>query len=76
VEVEEAQLKRRLIIVPNDERRSQIVERLAKAAETGKISGDVWATPGLPMLIFVTAGLIAALLVGDIIWLIINFALS
>ncbi|MEM4143303.1 MAG: A24 family peptidase C-terminal domain-containing protein [Candidatus Bathyarchaeia archaeon] len=76
IETEEAELKRRLVIVPNDERRSQIVERLAKAAEKGKISADVWATPGLPMLIFVTAGLIVALLVGDIIWLIINFALS
>ncbi|MCX8153819.1 MAG: prepilin peptidase [Candidatus Bathyarchaeota archaeon] len=73
VEDEEASPKRKLVIIPNDEHRNQIVERLAKAVETGKISADVWATPGLPMLIFVTAALIAALLFGDILWLIITF---
>ncbi|MEM2148099.1 MAG: A24 family peptidase C-terminal domain-containing protein [Candidatus Bathyarchaeia archaeon] len=76
IEAEEEQPKRKLVIVPNDERRNQIVERLAKAVETRKISADVWATPGLPMLIFVTAGLIAALLIGDIVWLLINFILG
>jgi len=76
VETEENPPKRKLLIVPKDENRNEIVERLAKAASTGKISFDVWATPGLPMLIFVTIGLIAALLIGDIIWLLISFFLS
>ncbi|MEM4247295.1 MAG: A24 family peptidase C-terminal domain-containing protein [Candidatus Woesearchaeota archaeon] len=76
VEAEENPPKRKLLIVPNDEHRNEIVERLAKAAETGTISPNVWATPGLPMLIFVTAGLIAALLIGDIVWLLISLVLS
>lgn len=76
IETEESTLKRKLVIVPNDERRNAIMERLVKAVETGKISQNVWATPGLPMLIFVTAGLIASLLIGDITWLLISFALS
>jgi prepilin signal peptidase PulO-like enzyme (type II secretory pathway) len=36
----------------------------------------VWATPGLPMLIFITLGLIVALLFGDIVWLLVRFILG
>jgi hypothetical protein len=65
-------LKRRLLVVPADEEANeQIVERLGKAAEAGKIDSKVWASPGLPMLIFVTLGLIVALSVGDIVWLVV-----
>jgi prepilin signal peptidase PulO-like enzyme (type II secretory pathway) len=35
-----------------------------------------WATPGLPMLIFVTAGLIVALFGGDIVWICIRLILG
>ncbi len=69
-------LKRSLLIVPRDEGRDQIVERLSKAAEEGKIDNYVWATPGLPMLIFVTLGLIVALTLGDLVWLLIRFVLG
>jgi hypothetical protein len=67
-------VKRKLIVVPKDEGRDEIVARLSKAVEAGKIDANVWATPGLPMLIFVTLGLVAALLFGDIIWLLVSFA--
>ena len=60
--------KRKLVLIPKDEDRNTIVERLTKAAEAGKIQDTVWATPGLPMLIFITAGLIIALFFGDIVW--------
>ena len=69
-------LKRKLVVVPKDEGRNEIVERLSNAVDTGKISDYVWATPGLPMLIFVTVGLIVALLFGDIIWLLVSFILG
>jgi prepilin signal peptidase PulO-like enzyme (type II secretory pathway) len=36
------------------------------------IDSYVWATPGLPMLIFVTLGLIVALFFGDIVWLFVR----
>jgi preflagellin peptidase FlaK len=65
-------LKRRLVVVPRDEGRSEIVERLSNAVDTGKIGDHVWATPGLPMLIFVTIGLIVALLFGDLVWLLVG----
>ena len=66
--------KRRLVVVPKDEGRDEIVARLSKAVDAGKIGAKVWATPGLPMLIFVTIGLIIALLFGDIVWFLLSFA--
>ena len=73
VEEEDAgrSLKRKLFIVPKDEGRDEIVARLSKAAEEGKIDSKIWATPGLPMLIFVTVGLIIALSLGDIVWIVV-----
>jgi preflagellin peptidase FlaK len=68
--------KRKLVIVPKDEGRDEIVARLSNAVDAGKIDADVWATPGLPMLIFLTAGLITALLFGDIIWMLVSFILG
>jgi len=70
------QINRKLVVVPRDEGRNEIVERLSKAKDTGKISDSVWATPGLPMLIFVTIGLIVALLFGDLVWILISYVLG
>ncbi|MEM3458644.1 MAG: A24 family peptidase C-terminal domain-containing protein [Candidatus Bathyarchaeia archaeon] len=75
-DVEEETFKQKLVIIPKDEERNAIVERLAKAVDAGKIENGVWATPGLPMLIFITAGLIVALFFGDIIWVCIRFLLG
>jgi preflagellin peptidase FlaK len=76
VEEGEAALKRKLVVVPKDEGRNEIVERLSKAVDAGKIDDSVWATPGLPMLIFVTIGFIVALLFGDVVWLLVSFVLG
>jgi len=67
---------RRLLVFPKDEGRDAIVERLSRAIETGAIPENVWATPGLPMLIFVTIGLIIALLYGDMVWALVCFMLG
>jgi preflagellin peptidase FlaK len=76
VQQTETGLKRKLVLIPKDEGRNDIVERLDKAVNSGAIQDKVWATPGLPMLIFVTAGLIAALLLGDIIWAFVHLILG
>jgi preflagellin peptidase FlaK len=68
----EGNLERKLVIVPKDEGRDEIVKRLSDAVEAGKIDSKVWATPGLPMLIFVTVGLIIALSLGDIVWVLVS----
>ncbi len=66
--------KRKLVVVPKDEGRDEIVARLSGAANAGEIGSKVWASPGLPMLVFVTIGLIIALLFGDIIWFLVSLA--
>jgi len=72
VEERDGTLNRKLVVVPKDEGRTEIVQHLGDAAETGKIDCYVWTTPGLPMLIFVTLGLIAALTLGDFVWIIVR----
>jgi archaeal preflagellin peptidase FlaK len=69
-------LNRKLVIIPKDEGREKIVERLSKAAEAGRIDSYVWTTPGLPMLIFVLLGLITAVMIGDFVWLLISFVIG
>jgi preflagellin peptidase FlaK len=68
--------KRNLVIMPKDEGRTEIVSHLSNAVKAGKINDCVWATPGLPLLIFLTVGLILALVFGDIVWLFITHILG
>ncbi|MCW4053730.1 MAG: prepilin peptidase [Candidatus Bathyarchaeota archaeon] len=72
----ENQFRRKLVIMPRDEGRNEMVKRLSTAVNTGIINDHVWATPGLPMLIFVTIGLIVSLLLGDIVWILVSFVLG
>jgi hypothetical protein len=73
---ETGETRRRLLMFPKDEEREALVERILKATSEGKFGDEVWATPGLPMLIFITAGLIVALTFGDIIWAIFGLAFA
>lgn len=72
----ENSLKRKLVALPKDEGRDAVVERLDKAVKDGKIHDGIWATPGLPFLIFITAGLVLALFVGDLVWICISRLLA
>jgi hypothetical protein len=65
---EDGETKRKLLVFPKDEEREDIVNRIVAAAKGEKIE-YVWATPGLPMLVFITAGLITALILGDFVWI-------
>ena len=68
--------ERKLIVMPKDEERKEIVERVLEASRNGRLQSDVWVTPGLPMLVFITAGLILALCLGDIIWILLGSVLG
>ena len=69
---EEGTKKRKLLVFPNYEEREEIVERLTENIENEKLDEAVWVTPGLPLLIFITVGLIISLFFGDIVWIIIS----
>jgi prepilin signal peptidase PulO-like enzyme (type II secretory pathway) len=63
-------------VFPKDEEQDEIVARVVENFREKKIEGGVWATPGLPLLIFVTAGLIIALFYGDIVWILLSSLLA
>ncbi|MCX8178155.1 MAG: prepilin peptidase [Candidatus Bathyarchaeota archaeon] len=65
---EDGEIKRKLVLFPRDDGREAVVDRLLMAVEAGEIDEFVWATPGLPMLVFVTIGLVIAIFIGDITW--------
>jgi preflagellin peptidase FlaK len=69
-------LNRKIVVIPREEGRDKILERLSNAIDTGKIDKYVWATPGLPMLIFVTLGLIVAIVFGDVVWLLVRVVMG
>lgn len=48
--------------------RDIVVSRLEKCVSNGAIPDQVWVTPGLPMLVFISFGFIATLIVGDILF--------
>jgi len=73
---ETGESRRKLLVFPKDEERKDIVERIVKARNGGKFENEVWGTPGLPMLIFITAGLIVALAFGDIVWILLHSVLA
>lgn len=72
---ENGEVVRRLLLMPKDEQAEDIVKRVVKASQEGKIANEVWATPGLPLLIFITIGLIIALVLGNLVWIILRFIL-
>lgn len=61
-----------LLIWPKDEKREVLVDKILAASQEGKLPNHVWVTPGLPLLIFITAGLIVALMFGDMVWLLLR----
>jgi preflagellin peptidase FlaK len=76
VDENETPIRRKFVIVPKDEGRTEIVSHLSNAVKAGKINGYVWVTPGLPFLVFLTIGLILALVFGDIVWALITHILG
>jgi len=65
-------VKRKLLVFPKDEEREEIVSRILENVKEERLDGGVWVTPGLPLLIFVTAGLVIALAYGDIVWILLS----
>ena len=71
---EDGEKKRKLLAFPKYEDREDIITRLKEEIKENK--HDVWVTPGLPLLIFITLGLIIALAYGDIVWILLGSILT
>ncbi len=69
-------VERKLLVMPKDEAREAIVGRLLNAQLDGKVPNDVWATLGLPLLVFITLGFIVGLVIGDLIWIFLSLILG
>jgi preflagellin peptidase FlaK len=69
---DDGKVKRKLLVFPKDEEREEIVARILENVKEERLGGWVWVTPGLPLLIFITAGLIIALAYGDIVWILLS----
>jgi prepilin signal peptidase PulO-like enzyme (type II secretory pathway) len=48
--------------------RQKELEDLKTLMESGPVNVTVWASPGLPFLVFLTLGLGLSVLFGDIVW--------
>ncbi|MEJ2242411.1 MAG: A24 family peptidase C-terminal domain-containing protein [Candidatus Bathyarchaeota archaeon] len=68
--------KRKLLVFPDDEEKEEIISKLLRNLEKEKLDAGIWATPGLPLLIFITLGSIIALVYGDIVWILISSILG
>jgi preflagellin peptidase FlaK len=64
--------KRKLLVFPKDANKEEIVAKIVENVENERLDDEIWATPGLPLLIFITAGLIISLAYGDIVWILIS----
>ena len=65
-------VERFIVVFPGDRERSGILARLEDYIEKGMIDRYIWASPGLPMLVFITLGFIVALFFGDLVWLLVS----
>jgi len=72
VEVSEESVKRKLLVFPKDEERDEIVARILGNVGKENLERGVWVTPGLPLLIHITLGLLIALFYGDIVWILLG----
>ena len=69
---EEGEATRKLLVFPKDEEREGIIARIRENVKEENLEDGVWVTPGLPLLIFITAGLLIALAYGDIVWVLLR----
>lgn len=66
--VEENSIKRRLNIKIGASMGEEKLGEIIKLFEEGKIHGHIWVTPALPLIVFMSIGVVITLLYGDIIF--------
>jgi len=76
VESEDGIERRLNLFVEAEVERQDLLGKLRPYVEKAVIPREIWATPGLPMLVFVTIGFVSALVLGDLIFSIISAFIS
>jgi len=67
-EEKEGKITRSLrVLVKVEEEKESVVKRLRGLVEKGILPDEVWATPGLPLILFITIGFVLTLFFGDAI---------
>jgi len=68
--VEEGEAIRRgfRVFVGADEDRNVVLDRLKRYVSRDLVSGQVWVTPGLPMMVFITLAFVTTLVIGDLLF--------
>jgi len=67
ISVESGKIKRKIRVRVGVSGGEERLSHLIKLVDSGILRGYVWVTPGLPMMIFMLAGLIISILLGDLI---------
>lgn len=68
IEMKGKPFRRLRVFVGAEEDRNVTIDCLSRYISTGLVPGQVWATPGLPMMVFITVAFFAALAFGDILF--------
>lgn len=66
----------RRCVVGGLEIEEDLVEQLTRYHEAGKIGEYVWVTPGLPYMLFITAGFFIALFYGNLIFALVGHVVA
>jgi preflagellin peptidase FlaK len=64
------------LFVDAESDRDKMVSELSDAYSKFNLQGQVWVTPGLPLLVFITIGFVITLIFGDVLFSAIFFALQ
>ncbi|MCS7365381.1 MAG: prepilin peptidase [archaeon GB-1867-035] len=71
IEVIKGSIKREIKIRIGITTGEEELEKIFKIIENNRITGKIWVTPALPMLIFMTIGLLISIMYGDVIYLLL-----
>lgn len=71
IEVVEGRIERKIRIRIGVTTGEEELNRIYKMLKTEKMTGEIWVTPALPMLIFMTVGLLISIISGDVVYMLI-----
>lgn len=71
IEIEKGKIKKKLKIGIGISTGEEKLDKISKIIEKHELKGKIWVTPALPMIIFMTIGLIISITYGDLTYLLV-----